>query len=198
MELLNSLKNAILRTFGPRQGASEIRTVLPKNAQSLSVGKSYIDRRGSFATSDIPEGHFIRHMSGEMLNFAEINRRILRGQLSPDDPLQIDTDLYIDLDAQSLAINHSCSPNAGIRGQNELVAIRDIRAGEEVTFDYSTTVSSDVAAEDWSMACLCQSENCRQTIGNVLTVPEEMLERYMRLNFLPQYIQAELSKSSHR
>ncbi|MFY2822960.1 SET domain-containing protein [Ruegeria sp. MALMAid1280] len=198
MELLASLKHAILRTFGRRQSASETRTFPPENAQSLSVGNSDIDRRGSFATSDIPEGQFIRRMSGEVLNFEEVNRRILSDQLSPDDPLQIDNDLYIDLDAQSLAINHSCSPNTGIRGQNELIAIRDIRAGEEVTFDYSTTVSSDVAAEDWSMACQCQSENCRQTIGNVLTVPEELLERYMRLNMLPQYIQAELSKSSHR
>jgi hypothetical protein len=134
-------------------------------------------------------------MSGEVLNFEEVNSRILSGQLSPDDPLQIDNDLYIDLDAQSLAINHSCSPNAGIRGQNELVAIRDISAGEEVTFDYSTTVSSDVAPEDWNMACQCHSTNCRQTIGNVLTVPAEMLERYTRLKVLPQYILAELSKS---
>nr|WP_254435907.1 SET domain-containing protein-lysine N-methyltransferase [Ruegeria arenilitoris] len=196
--MLNSLKNRILRTFGRRQGANETRTFPPEDAPTLSVGKSDIDRQGSFATSDIPEGQLIRRMSGEVLSFEEVLSRILSGQLSPDDPLQIDADLYIDLDAQSLAINHSCSPNAGIRGQNELVAIRDIRAGEEVTFDYSTTVSSDVAAEDWSMDCQCHSANCRQTIGNVLTVPEEMLERYTRLNVLPQYIQAELSKSPDR
>lgn len=33
--------------------------------------------------------------------------------------------------------NHSCSPNAGIKGQIFLVAMRDLESAEEVTFDYA-------------------------------------------------------------
>jgi len=33
--------------------------------------------------------------------------------------------------------NHSCNPNAGFKGQIFLVAMGDIAAGEEVTFDYA-------------------------------------------------------------
>lgn len=33
--------------------------------------------------------------------------------------------------------NHSCEPNAGFRSSIVLEAIRDIKAGEEITFDYA-------------------------------------------------------------
>ena len=53
-------------------------------------------------------------------------------------------------------LNHSCAPNATIRGR-ELVALRDIHALEEVTFDYETT--------EWELAspfpCACGAERCR-------------------------------------
>lgn len=35
-------------------------------------------------------------------------------------------------------LNHRCDPNAAVRGR-ELVALRPIAPGDEVTFDYSTT-----------------------------------------------------------
>lgn len=35
-------------------------------------------------------------------------------------------------------LNHRCDPNAAVRGR-ELVALRPIASGDEVTFDYSTT-----------------------------------------------------------
>jgi hypothetical protein len=56
-------------------------------------------------------------------------------------------------------LNHSCEPNAGLRGR-ELVAQRDIAANEDVTFDYNTT--------EWHMAepfaCHCGSARCRGTL----------------------------------
>ena len=41
-------------------------------------------------------------------------------------------------------INHSCSPNAGFRGQIFLVALRAIEPGEELTFDYAMVVSESI------------------------------------------------------
>lgn len=35
-------------------------------------------------------------------------------------------------------LNHSCDPNAALEGTH-LVAIKPIRAGDEITFDYNTT-----------------------------------------------------------
>jgi hypothetical protein len=52
-------------------------------------------------------------------------------------------------------LNHSCEPNAYLRGV-ELAALADIPEGGEVTFDYNST--------EWDMAhpfdCLCGTPSC--------------------------------------
>lgn len=161
---------------------------------AIAFGRSGIHQRGSFAQREIKQGELIRHMSGDVIGLKEVLRRIRKGKLTPDDPLQISRDFYIDLDPASLAINHSCNPNAGVRAQNELIAICDIGPGEEVTFDYSTTVSKSVGREAWTMQCRCKSENCRTSISNVGTVPKEQLLKYLQLNVLQNYIIDELSE----
>ena len=55
--------------------------------------------------------------------------------------LQIGVNRYLDLDEPGRLVNHSCDPNAAIREELLLVAIRDIQIGEEIRFDYSTTIS---------------------------------------------------------
>jgi hypothetical protein len=55
--------------------------------------------------------------------------------------------------------NHSCDPNTAYSGLN-LVALRDIRAGEELTVDYAGFGNADAAP----FICSCGAENCRGTI----------------------------------
>ena len=60
-------------------------------------------------------------------------------------------------------VNHSCNPNAGLSGQIGLVAMRDIKVGEEVCFDYAMC---DTMPYD-EFECGCGSKNCRgQVRGN--------------------------------
>ncbi|HRZ95621.1 MAG TPA: SET domain-containing protein [Candidatus Moranbacteria bacterium] len=66
--------------------------------------------------------------------------------------------------------NHSCNPNAGYKGQIFLVAMRKIKKGEEITFDYAMELSSskisnpkDVDRFD-EMKCNCGANNCRKII----------------------------------
>lgn len=68
--------------------------------------------------------------------------------------------LWIDPDLPLQHINHSCSANVAFGRNRRLYALRDIAAGEEITLDYSTTE----ADPKWSMACSCQSVNCRKTL----------------------------------
>lgn len=163
-------------------------------SETLAIGSSDIHQLGSFARTCIKKGDSICLMRGDVIGFKEVLRRIKKGKLTPDDPLQIDADLFIDLDPSSLAINHSCNPNAGIRARNELVAIHDIDAGAEVTYDYSTTVSCHVHPDAWTMQCRCNSENCRSSIRNVASVPKHLLVKYFQLNVLQSYIIDELSE----
>lgn len=55
--------------------------------------------------------------------------------------------------------NHSCDPNSCVVGRR-LVALRDIRAGEEISFNYNTTEYE--LAEPFS--CHCGSPRCAGTI----------------------------------
>jgi hypothetical protein len=83
-------------------------------------------------------------------------------------------------------VNHSCDPNSGlkIRGTTvDLVAIRNIEPGEEITWDYSTTMDED----DWEMDCRCGAASCRKRIRDFKQLPVPVRERYIRLGIVPQY-----------
>ncbi|GHS89694.1 hypothetical protein FACS189487_10430 [Campylobacterota bacterium] len=58
-------------------------------------------------------------------------------------------------------INHSCDPNLAFEnGGLTLVNIRDIDAGEELTWDYSTSIDDGI----FEMKCSCGAGNCRDII----------------------------------
>ena len=70
--------------------------------------------------------------------------------------------------------NHSCDPNLGVQGQITLVAMRDIKQGEEVCFDYAMVDMSN--ADEFT--CSCDSKLCRgQVTGEDWHLPE-LQKRY--------------------
>ncbi|HCB01125.1 MAG TPA: SET domain-containing protein-lysine N-methyltransferase [Anaerolineae bacterium] len=71
-------------------------------------------------------------------------------------------------------VNHSCNPNAGLSGQIGLVAMRDIKIGEEVCFDYAM---SDTMAYD-EFECLCGAPTCRGKVGGSDWQRPELQKRY--------------------
>ena len=64
-------------------------------------------------------------------------------------------------DVSGKYINHSCFPNTIVNDKNQFVALRNIKIGEELTFDYETT--EDEIAEPFD--CFCGAENCRRRIA---------------------------------
>ncbi|MBP6942963.1 MAG: SET domain-containing protein-lysine N-methyltransferase [Candidatus Buchananbacteria bacterium] len=70
-------------------------------------------------------------------------------------------------------INHSCEPNCGIKGLFTLVAMNDIKEGEELLWDYDMTEDSD-----WRMECLCGTPSCRKIIGSFSLVPNTVRQKY--------------------
>ena len=84
--------------------------------------------------------------------------------------LGIDDDLFIgpvSIDETDDAdwFDHSCDPNAGLWGQIILVAMREIKKGEEVTFDYCTSCSQK-GDKRVLFPCECGSPNCRKKVTN--------------------------------
>jgi SET domain-containing protein len=65
-----------------------------------------------------------------------------------------------------------------------LVAIKNIQKGEEITWDYSTTMKND----DWTMMCQCGAKNCRKIIKEFKFLPKERKLFYQKTGIIPQYI----------
>ncbi len=99
--------------------------------------------------------------------------------------MQVGPDLWLCSDGTHLddCINHSCDPNAGyVTGEPILFALRDIAAGEEITWDYSTSI----AEAGWRLECRCGSKNCRGIVvswGELPAVERERL-RPLALSYL--------------
>ena len=84
-------------------------------------------------------------------------------------------------------INHSCAPNSGLRFGADgvfLVAIRDIAPGEEIAWDYSTTLKDS----NWHMICQCRAPDCRRVIADFATLPEERQEWFRSHNLVAPYL----------
>lgn len=59
--------------------------------------------------------------------------------------------------------NHSCDPNVKSNDKDGLVALRDIKLGEEITIDYAL-----FSNKDWSMSCSCGASSCRKIVTGVI------------------------------
>lgn len=90
-----------------------------------------------------------------------------------DHLLNVGVDEYIIVRDPAARTNHSCDPNAGIKGDVSLVAMRDIKKDEEITFDYSI-----VTADNWTLECRCGAPSCRKIIGNYKGLPKELKKKY--------------------
>jgi uncharacterized protein len=98
--------------------------------------------------------------------------------------IQIGPDRYIDTLFPGRFTNHSCDPNAGIWQDRYLVAIRPIAVGEQIQFDYSTTMSEN----HWTMQCRCGSAKCRGLIRDFHLLPVPLQVHYLRLGIVQQFI----------
>ena len=144
---------------------------------------------GVFALSDITKGTLVRVMTGDRMTSEEVEAAIERGEVCADDPFQIDEELFIILDRVPYLFNHSCDPNAGIRDVDQLFALRDILKGEQITYDYSTTVCTHSV---WKMECRCGSPICRNIVKNVRSIPRARRDYYKKLHALPKFVSREV------
>lgn len=122
------------------------------------VGKACDDKggRGVVAAEPIAAGALLALFGGAVVHASQLDA------LPPDERrkvLQVDDELYLLSTVESMAdwVNHCCEPNAGLRGQVALVALRDIERGEEISYDYAM---SDGSPYD-SFACRCGASGCR-------------------------------------
>jgi hypothetical protein len=136
---------------------------LSYRSPKTAVRESKIHGRGLFATADITKDEIVAVKGGHI-----VDRKTLRENVTPrlgPVEVQIDDNLFIapvtneEREFSMLYSNHSCDPNLGVRGEITFVAMRDIRAGEELTHDWAMTDD-----DDYSVECKCSAANCRKIV----------------------------------
>src|SRR5579872_3758479 len=134
---------------------------MPSYISSKTKVKKSKNGFGIFATQYIKKGELIADFSdgmGKYLKTKDADKIYDRGL---DYMLQVDDDLFFaattkkEIEEPDL-INHSCNPNCGIKGALKIVAMRNIKKGEEITFDYAMSESSN-----YKFKCNCDATNCR-------------------------------------
>lgn len=161
-----------------------------KKLYQLSVPKNfkiaYQFKKGIsvVANKKFLKGDKIIVFRGKILKYDEIMSRSYKD----DHCLQIGENIYLGPSGKlDDFINHSCNPNSGIKNINGkliLVAIKDIKNGEEITWDYSTYANEG----RWQMDCHCGSKNCRRKIKDFKHLPEKIKKKYIKLRIVPKYI----------
>ncbi len=79
----------------------------------------------------------------------------------------------------SSKFNHSCDPNCGIvlnqSGGHNIVAMRDIAAEDEATYDYAMR---NYRIEHFLAPCACGQANCRRSITGWKDLPQQRKDDY--------------------
>jgi hypothetical protein len=141
------------------------------------VRESKIHGRGLFATADIAKVEIVAVKGGRIVDRKTLREKI-RPLLGPVE-IQIEENLFIapvtdgERELSMLYSNHSCDANLGMRGEITFVAMRDIRAGEELTHDWATTDD-----DDYTVECKCGGPKCRKILTGKDWQRPELQKRY--------------------
>ena len=130
--------------------------------------------RGAFAAAPIRRGTRIIEYTGERITHAEADARYDDEAMERHHTFLMIVNRKWVLDAavggnDARFINHSCDPNCEIvvaRGRVYIAAIADIRAGDEITYDYAyeREDGDDDAIATSRYPCRCGAAACRGTI----------------------------------
>ena len=137
------------------------------------VRRSAVHGRGVFAATEIPKGARIIEYKGKRVKWTWASKEYpdVDGEPTHTFLFELDEKWVIDANQRGNAarwINHSCSPNCEAvddEGRIFIEAIRRIRAGEELGYDYNITSEDRLTpAEKKRWPCYCGTRKCRGTL----------------------------------
>ncbi|KQN29353.1 MULTISPECIES: SET domain-containing protein [unclassified Sphingomonas] len=173
-----------VRSFGLRRGRFFILDAYRPAANLFAVGETHLGK-AVYAAAGFAQGETVIRFSGRRVG-ADRVPALMQG--TDDRFVQITADSFMGPSGRiDDLINHSCAPNTGLRFGDDgviLIALRDIAPGEEIAWDYSTTLSLPA----WRMPCACGSAACRGTIGGFETLPIERQRWFLERDMVAPYL----------
>jgi hypothetical protein len=134
------------------------------------IRSSAIHAAGCYTTSRIPKGAKVVEYTGPRITKDEADERFKDSTITYLFGIG-DGSKVISGHGMAMYINHSCDPNCEtdeLKGRVWIISLRDIAAGEELTYDYNLYDGDDDEAR-----CYCGAATCRQTMYS----PEEIGRR---------------------
>ena len=148
--------------------------VKPIAARAFTVKSSRISGRGVFAIRTISKGERLIEYVGERVSHGVADARYDDSAMTNHHTFLFTVSRQTVIDAsfggdESRFINHSCDPNSETvieKARVFIEAIRDIEAGEELSYDYGyARDGTETPDEEFRLyGCRCGSLKCRGTI----------------------------------
>lgn len=148
-----------------------------KRGALIEVRESPLHGLGVFAAQRIDKGTRIIEYLGERVSHAEADRRYESKDAADNHTFLFIVDARTVIDAgvggnEARFVNHACAPNCESvieKGRVFIDAIRNIKPGEELTYDYQIQREADDPPDiDEIFACRCGLKGCR---GSMLWPP---------------------------
>ena len=139
----------------------------------IQVRRSGVHGKGVFALQPLARGERVIEYKGQLISWPEALRR------HPHDPSDPNHTFFFHLDDAHVIdagvggnaarwINHACAPNCEADEENGRVfirALRKIRPGEELFYDYGLTIDERYTPKlKREYACRCGARQCRGTM----------------------------------
>ena len=143
------------------------------DSRRIQTRRSGVHGKGVFALVDIAEGETIIEYVGEIISWAEAQRRHPHDPTDPNHTFyfHIDEDHVIDAlfgGNSSRWINHSCDANCEADEQEGRIFIkarRNIKAGDELNYDYGLIIDERYTPKlKAEYPCWCGTKKCCGTL----------------------------------
>lgn len=155
------------------------------HSELVEVRNSPIHGRGVYAVKPIKSGTRVYEYVGERITHSEADRRFWKKHQEDGHTFLFEVNRKIVIDGtrkgnDARYINHRCEANCETVTEDNRIfieAIRNIKAGEELGYDYQLTWSEDDTAEDLALyRCLCGSKKCRGTMLDEKSIEQHLAD----------------------
>lgn len=163
--------------------------------KKLYIDKSKISGQGLFTSEPIKEGELILSFGGVLVPARERGNGNYMSStfVGVTDLVALCEEKNSEKDLSDY-INHSCTPNAGLCDCITIVAIEDIKKGDEICCDYTFWEAN----EAWRLKseCMCGSPDCRHIITGLDW--KDVKSTDVRFKYYSPFIQRRILRSEKK
>lgn len=147
--------------------------------------------RGLIAGETIEEGAVVERLEGRAISYNKIPEADIRNAF------EIDDDRWMVPQSNARFINHSCDPNCYISNNLDVLTLRKVHAGEELTIMYNEVtiekyMKTGAVVPEWdprrTFDCFCSVPKCIGRIDRyIVPVPQDPNSRGVRIGVVDHH-----------